>query len=128
MIKRKKDLEKEKEDEEDLDINIKEVEDSSGTWIIEGKTDDDILDFLETKANKHISLTNPNKSEKRKYEESFEYDDEGRMIIEEEDEEIGDDLQLEDSEDEEIEKPRKKLKLSETKKLCLKFKKEKKNL
>jgi len=104
------------EDEEDLNLKFNEVEDSSGTWIIEGKTDDDILDFLGTTANKHISLTNPNKTKKkRSFDESFEVDEEGRMIIEEEEEK--DDNEGLDSEDsnEQIENPKKKMRIDKSK-------------
>jgi len=101
---------KEEDEDEDLEINFNETENTPGTWIIEGKTDDDILDFLGTNANKHISLSNPNKTKKkRKYDETFEVDDTGRMIIEEEKEE--EKLETEDS-GEQIENPRKKARIS----------------
>jgi len=113
MVFEKKKKKKEEDEDEDLEINFNETENTPGTWIIEGKTDDDILDFLGTNANKHISLSNPNKTKKkRKYDETFEVDDTGRMIIEEEKEE--EKLETEDS-GEQIENPRKKARISKKK-------------
>jgi len=89
------------------------MEDNTGTWIIEGKTDDDVLDFLASSANKHIVKKNPKKNNKRKLDDQeFEKDEQGRMIIEDEDD---NDVDMEDSgEDEDMisENPPKRFKLS----------------
>jgi len=48
--------------------------------------------FLSTDAAKHITKTNPNRNKKRKLEEDFKIDSEGRMIIEESDDENMEDV------------------------------------
>jgi ribosomal RNA-processing protein 12 len=91
------------EEEDDIDINIDNSEDQIGTWISEGQSDDDILDFLASDAAKHITKTNPNRKKKRKLEEEFKTDSEGRMIIEEsDDDEIMEDIDDEMSDKEEL--------------------------
>jgi len=61
------------------------------------------LDFLASDAAKHITKKNPNRNKKRRLEEEFKTDSEGRMIIEESDDDENmediDDIEMEDKEE-----------------------------
>jgi len=54
-----------------------------GTWVVEGKTDDDIIDFLESSANQHVVSKNPNQqTKKKKVHDDFKFADDGKFIVE----------------------------------------------
>lgn len=54
-----------------------------GAYVVEGKSDRDILDFLAPSASKHVRSVGPEqRGTKRGREDKFERNEEGRMIIE----------------------------------------------
>jgi len=68
------------ESEDDFFDQPKKTE---GTWVVEGKTDDEIIDFLESSASKHVVSTDPAKSnQKQNAGNIFQKSDDGRFIVE----------------------------------------------
>jgi len=67
--KDKKHIKEEEEDsseEEEINLIERKPKDTDGTWVLEGKTDDQIIDFLESSASKHVVSSDPSKVRKKK--------------------------------------------------------------
>jgi len=91
--KENKKSEKDEEEEDDDSDSENELFDTKpkttdGTWVVEGKTDDEIIDFLESSATKHVVSSDPAKStQKRNVDNIFQKAEDGRFIVEDMEEE-----------------------------------------
>uniref|UniRef100_A0A6B2KX19 RRP12 HEAT domain-containing protein n=1 Tax=Arcella intermedia TaxID=1963864 RepID=A0A6B2KX19_9EUKA len=70
------------DDSSDSENDEMKAADPKGTWVVEGKTDDDIIDFLESSANQHVVSKDPNQqTKKKKVHDDFKFTDDGKFIV-----------------------------------------------
>jgi len=71
------------ESDNEIEMQDTKPKATDGTWIVEGKTDGEIIDFLESSASKYVVSSDPAKlNRKRKTVTSFDKSDDGRFIVE----------------------------------------------